>query len=78
MIYLIALGLKSAIRYTIGKNRFNFSMGTRGVGGLAANIVIGTASDYYENYLAEKARQANDKFDKDDKANGINVIAQTI
>jgi hypothetical protein len=73
----VEMSLEGAIRYTIGKNRFKFSMDKVGVGGLVANILIGTASDYYENHLAGETIDASDKFNIKDQSNGINVIAKT-
>ncbi|KQO20392.1 hypothetical protein ASF10_17065 [Flavobacterium sp. Leaf82] len=72
----VEMSLEGAVRYTIGKNRFNFSMDKTGVGGLIANIVIGSASDYYEATLAEKTEKDSDRFNKADRNNGINVMAK--
>ncbi|CAC9972988.1 PAAR-like protein [Flavobacterium panici] len=73
----IGKSLEGAIRYAVGKTKFNFSIDTPSLGGMLCNIIIGTASDNYENGLKDATEKASDKFNTDDKSNGISVIALT-
>lgn len=73
----IGKSLEGAIRYAVGKTKFNFSIDTPSLGGMLCNIIIGTASDNYENGLADETKEAAKDFNDDDVANGINVIALT-
>lgn len=73
----IGKSLEGAIRYAVGKTKFNFSIDTPSLGGMLCNIIIGTASDNYENGLANDTKEANRNFNDDDVSNGISVIALT-
>ncbi|KAF2507622.1 DUF4280 domain-containing protein [Flavobacterium zhairuonense] len=73
----IGKSLEGAVRYAVGKTKFNFSIDTPSLGGMLCNILIGTASDNYENDLAKDTIYMSGEFDKQDRNRGINVIALT-